>query len=42
MQLIMKDNEIKYLEARIKELEDKGSSYDIDDLEDDLNDYRRI
>ncbi len=39
MQLIMKDNEIKYLEARIKELEDKGSSYDIDDLEDDLNDY---
>lgn len=41
MQLVMKDNEIKYLESRIKELEEKekGSSSDINDLEDDLNYY---
>lgn len=40
MQLIMKDNEIKYLEDKIKRLEEKekDSGSDIDDLEDDLND----
>jgi hypothetical protein len=40
MQLIMKDNEIKYLEDRIKSLEGKSSSTtDMEDLEDDLNYY---
>jgi len=42
MQLYMKDNEIKNLEARIKELEESkstSSATDIDSLEDELNDY---
>ena len=41
VQLMMKDNEIKYLEDKIKKLEEKnsGSDTDIDDLEDELNDY---
>jgi hypothetical protein len=38
MQLIMKDNEIKYLEDKIKKLEEKYSEPDMDDLEDELND----
>lgn len=40
MQLIMKDNEIKYLEDRIKSLEKQSSSLsDIDELEKELNYY---
>jgi hypothetical protein len=41
VQLMMKDNEIKFLEDKIKDLEGKSSTSDIgiDDLEDELNDY---
>ena len=38
MQLYMKDNEIKYLEDKIKKLEEKSSGSDMDGLEDELND----